>query len=146
MRHLGASANSRLVSGSIWIIVLVLLFSWFTPMVAFFLALLGSLAVLGLRIAARHRRARSSRSWPLVDAHLEGGSVIQTGDRHPAYLLEITYSYTVDGEVFSGEYRQEFRTKDEPESLLRNFEQFGIRVRIDPQCPSHSGFEPYRDI
>jgi hypothetical protein len=145
-RGLGATPNSLLLSGSIAVLVLVLLFSYFAPLVGFVLTLLGFLGAVGLQMGWRRLRARRSQSWPLVDAHLEGGSVHEAGGRHPAYVLEVAYSYTVDGHIFSGEYQRTFPTRDEADRLLRNLQQFGIRVRVDPLRPDRSGFDPYRDI
>jgi hypothetical protein len=94
----------------------------------------------------RHLKARVSRTWPLVDARFEGGNVTRTGSRRRAYLLELSYSYTVEGHIYGGQFRRKFRSEDEAHSLLRNLQQFGIRVRDDPRAASRSAFEPDRDI
>jgi len=50
-----------------------------------------------------------SRGWPTVDGTIVGGNVQKMSGRgDPPYLGEISYSYNLDGQYYSGYYQRGF--------------------------------------
>jgi hypothetical protein len=89
---------------------------------------------------------RRSRSWPFTPATIESGSVdMVTRDGRWAYLLKASYSYSVDGERYGGNYTELFSTASEAEGVLESLREMPPPVRYKPGDPSESAMEPYRD-
>jgi hypothetical protein len=94
----------------------------------------------------RWLRTRWSRSWPLIQSKIQGGSVSQRSDgRRRDYVLTVPYAYSVSGERFGGVYVEVFASESEAQSLLKSLQDWPPPVRYKPGDPSKSVMEPYRD-
>ena len=87
-----------------------------------------------------------SRYWLRAQARLEQGHVLPCMGRHSGYKLEITYSYSVAGNIYVGVYRESFSKEGDAVHLLTNLEQSPFQVRVDPTNLNRSVLSPYKDV
>lgn len=111
------------------------------------LPLLLWLATVALRLGGvGWLRQRQSRSWPYAPATIENGSVdVVTRNGRWAYLLKASYSYSVDGETYGGNYTELFGTASEAEGVLKSLRELPPPTRYKPGDPSECAMDPYRD-
>jgi hypothetical protein len=86
-----------------------------------------------------HRRFQliGSNAWPMANGRIFESS-LQHDDIH-GLAAELTYSYTVFGEYYSGIYRRGFRRKKRAEAFLERFpRESPIPVRYKSQRPEIS--------
>jgi hypothetical protein len=86
-----------------------------------------------------HRRIQliGSNAWPIANGRIFESS-LQHDDIH-GLAAELTYSYTVFGEYYSGIYRRGFRRKKRAEAFLERFpRETPIPVRYQSQRPEIS--------
>jgi hypothetical protein len=107
--------------------------------------------VLGVGIAALAATSlfyewwmgRISLSWPVAEAKLDSGGVVQGKKR---YVVRLRYSYFVGGSLYGGTYNKYFRTEAEADQLWKSLHELLVLVRYDPHRPERSYFDPYRDV
>lgn len=89
-------------------------------------------------------RRRRPKSWPSAYALVEFAKVSEDPDGGPAgIVLELFYSYQVDGARYGGEYRESFRSQDHARRSLRFFQDLPVPVRYHPRDPSRSVLDPH---
>jgi len=62
------------------------------------------------------------------------------------FITEVFYSYSVRGTTFSGQYSEQFQTRDEAEHMLRSLKQGPLFARYNPGAPGDYFMDPYRDV
>jgi hypothetical protein len=71
---------------------------------------------------------RRVKSWPWTYAFIEFAKVAEDPKGGPSdYVLELSYSYLVDGARYGGAYRESFRSEDQAKKSLRFFENLPYR-------------------
>jgi hypothetical protein len=92
-------------------------------------------------------KRRRSRDWPVAQGGIESTSVGPaklfgagsfTRDKSDRYSAEIAYSYSVDGERYSGRYAQNFTDEDEAEEFVRDLQGKPVAIRFNSRKPSKS--------
>jgi hypothetical protein len=92
-----------------------------------------STSVVGwLLLSTKKRRAES---WPMVAGHVER-AVVEGTDT--GYTADISYSYQVNGEFFSGFYQKEFRMRRFAEEFVAITRGQQLFVRYHPEKPADS--------
>jgi hypothetical protein len=87
---------------------------------------------------------RRVKSWPWTYAFIEFAKVAEDPKGGPSdYVLELSYSYLVDGARYGGAYRESFRSEDQAKKSLRFFENLPVPVRYHPRDPSRSVLDPH---
>lgn len=121
-----------------------------------YLAVLGGiiLAIIGYSFfrnsdaAQQWRLQRKSAAWPWARITVESGDIDgeSEGERDlPSWELEVEYSYTVEGQRYSGTYTSTFASKSEAEDLLKSLRELPPPARYQPGKPEVSVLDPYRD-
>jgi len=81
-------------------------------------------------------RTRHSSTWPTIASSVVSGQVRPEGYH---YAVEIYYSYSVNGEYYSGVLRHTARTRKRAEEFSRKFPPGAfLRVRFNPSRPDVS--------
>jgi hypothetical protein len=84
-------------------------------------------------------RKPSIRRWPLADGTLEFG---ESGTEQAVVLdiwfCELSYSYSVNGEFFSGQSRVRVQNEEAADALIRDFKGKRVRIRYSPENPAKS--------
>lgn len=77
---------------------------------------------------------RRAQSWPVAQAHVESASVSQAkaGEYSTCYKGEIAYSYTVDGEYYSGYHARTFDREEEAWAFVEALKGKTILVNYSP--------------
>jgi hypothetical protein len=77
---------------------------------------------------------RRAQSWPVAQAHVESASVSQAkaGEYSTCYKGEIAYSYTVDGEYYSGYHARTFDKEEEAWAFVEALKGKTILVNYSP--------------
>ena len=89
------------------------------------------------RLAQRRIQVIGSTAWPMANGRIFDSSV-QHDDIH-GWAAELTYSYTVFGEYYSGTYRRGFRRKKRAEIFLERLpRETPIPVRYKADRPEVS--------
>jgi hypothetical protein len=97
------------------------------------------------------RRGIASKTWPLISANYEDGSIEVIRSEHSprggsAYALEVQFSYVACGSRYSGSYCERFRNRAEAQGVLGSLERGPLLVRYNPSDPSEYYIDPYRDV
>ena len=90
----------------------------------------------------RWRKWRGQETWPLAEAKVESTDVkpVQTrSSQH--FLVELAYSYAVQGEFYSGYWQRSFEQEEEAWKLVYELRRVPIQVRYRPQEPGTSSFD-----
>lgn len=119
--------------------------------IALLLGVVG-IVLLGASVIGATQRIEKLRSWPRVEAHVEGGdvaSLVRRGRREAMYAAKLDLSYDFGGrlytvpvteEVYSSNYAAQARAVDEATRDLR------VRVLLDPDRPNapvlNAGYNP----
>jgi hypothetical protein len=93
----------------------------------------------------RKMKSRLVNSWPSVTGKIERVDVnepkgflgLKTSNT-PRYFAEITYSYGVDGNTYTGTNRREFGDQDEAWDFLRDLKGKAVVVHYNPGKPGAS--------
>jgi hypothetical protein len=89
------------------------------------------------KMAQRRIQLIGSNAWPMANGRIFESS-LQHDDIY-GWATELTYSYTVFGEYYSGIYRHGFRRKKRAEAFLERFpRETPIPVRYKSQRPEMS--------
>ncbi len=81
-------------------------------------------------------RRRASTSWPSCQGTVSSHRVRKEGHH---YLAEVTYSYSVNGDYYSGFLEQTTLTRKKADRLAQKFPAgMMVVVRIDPARPERS--------
>ena len=91
-------------------------------------------------------KERLSRAWPLTQGRFENGRVLEFTGRARAHVLEVTYSYLVEGDTYFCIYRKSFDNESDAKQLLANLERSPFRIRFDPRDNRRSVLDPYKDF
>lgn len=83
-------------------------------------------------LALKKRRAES---WPMTHARVERGLVESTDT---GYYAELSYSYQVNGDFFSGFFQKTFRMRRFAEEFVSMTEGQQLFVRYHPEKPEVS--------
>jgi hypothetical protein len=59
------------------------------------------------------------------------------------YVVDLSYSYQVEGARYGGAYRESFRSEDQAKRSRRFFENLPVPVRYHPREPSRSVLDPH---
>lgn len=102
----------------------------------------------------RRIKSRLANSWPSVTGKIESVDVNEpkkflgmTTSQTPRYFAEITYSYRVDGNTYTGLNRREFGDQDEAWDFLRELKGKAVAVQCNPRKPGTSSLsEPALEI
>jgi hypothetical protein len=83
----------------------------------------------------------------MVPATFENGNVTKVARRkHITFELTAVFSYNANGEIYSGEYTEDFGAEGEAQQILRSLKNGPLYVRYDPKKPSDNVLDPYRDV
>jgi len=85
----------------------------------------------------------AARSWPIANGRIESGTVTQKrtadlGYLVPFYTSEITYSYAVGGEYYSGYVERTFVRESSAYKFVNESKDKEIVVRYKPDLPTIS--------
>lgn len=85
----------------------------------------------------------SARSWPISKGKVESGTVTQHRMRELWYLVtfytsEVTYSYVVGGEYYSGYFQRTFLREDAAQKFTDALKGSEVVVRYKPDSPTVS--------
>ena len=97
--------------------------------------LIVALMVFGTEIWQEFR-AIQARSWPVGDGLIQSGyvDVVKGTAKKPDYAIgKITYSYTVSGDYYSGQYEKRFNTVGEAQEFVDFVNAKLISVRYNPR-------------
>jgi cbb3-type cytochrome oxidase subunit 3 len=112
------------------------------------LAVFGGIALAIIAFALRQRRReRRTAAWPWAKISLDSDEIenVGYGDGGSDWELTVEYSYTVEGQRYSGTYTASLASESEAEDLLKNLRELPPPVRYQPGKPEVSVLEPYRD-
>ena len=128
MRVDGRGLALRVVRG---VIALAYLFSFFSRghRTTAIVILVGGLVVgvaaeTGVRLS-RRRSLRRAQAWPITQAHIESAKILQIDG-------EIAYSYSVNGEYYSGSHKRQFGNEEEAFAFIDAFKGKTVLVNYDP--------------
>ena len=115
-----------------------MVWEWFLPSPADLL-----MQSLLSRIHRRRVRAleESARAWPKASGHVQTTRVKREerpSDPWLCWQVELTYSYVVSGEYYSGSYSLQPDSEDEADERARYWRDKDVMVRYDPQKVSDS--------
>jgi hypothetical protein len=101
----------------------------------FFDALVGYLIYI-FRSVIRMAKARGSSAWPVVKATVTGSSCEAT---YRGAVAEVTYTYTQQGEYFTGMHREPCILNGSAEEYVARFPAGGdVIIRVKPGEPDVS--------
>lgn len=114
---------------------------WFLYVwLAFFLA--GWLRPLWLWL-----QREQAKSWPTASARIDSASIAEPKrflgltlqpNRSRTYDAVLTYSYTLSGDSFRGEYKRQCGSESEAQQFLRDLQGQPVPVQYDPNKPARS--------
>jgi len=82
---------------------------------------------------------RSAHSWPSAQATIRSTQVIRSGDQYIyPWAANLTYTYIVNGEYYSGAYRLKARTEQRAQEKVEGWKDRMIVVRYSPDKPDLS--------
>ena len=84
-----------------------------------------------------------ARSWPVMKGHVEYGTVMQHRDLEtwllfPTYTAEVSYSYSVAGEYYSGHIERSFFRQSSAQKFVESLKGKGVFVRYKQSSPDIS--------
>jgi Protein of unknown function (DUF3592) len=80
-------------------------------------------------------RKRSARNWPTVSGKVEQASCFENNG---TWITDISYSYTVAGEFFSGQFPLKARNEQKANEQIVQWKDQSILVRYSPRKPEIS--------
>jgi hypothetical protein len=86
---------------------------------------------------------KSARSWPKASAHVHATRVRREERPSDSWLCwqpELTYSYVINGEYYSGSYLLPPDSEDEADERARFWRDKDVTVRYDSQEVTYSVF------
>lgn len=91
-------------------------------------------------LVSRYIKVRISDSWTQLQATVESTNVrSEARGKHTATLAEVAYSYSYEGEFYSGFYTREAGTETHAWRMLEPFQKgMPICVRLNPKAPENS--------
>ena len=90
-------------------------------------------------LAARSETSRSE-SWPTTEGRIHEAGVVE---EHGVALGEVVYSYSAQGEYYTGALRRHFSTGNQTERWLDGFPRDArVLIRYRPDKPEHSVLRP----
>jgi hypothetical protein len=128
-------------------VILLLSFRWtdptMWPWVVWFLPVF--FLVGWIKPVRRRINTRQANSWPSVTGKIESVDVNEPKgvlglktSQTPRYFAEITYSYGVDGNTYTGMTPREFGNQDEAWDFLRDLQGKAVAVQYNPRNPETS--------
>ena len=89
-----------------------------------------------------------SQFWPWAKTTIGDGWVDATSGSEGGteYKLTVSYSYSVDGVEYSGEFTALFGNKEEAQDLLKSIRELPPPARYRSAEPWVSAMDPYRDV
>lgn len=80
-----------------------------------------------------------ARGWLTNQGRVEFGSVEERRVRYFSYYVSrLDYSYSVNGEYFSGHFERAFVRESSADKFLASMKGQAVFVRSNPRCPDHS--------
>lgn len=84
-----------------------------------------------------------ARNWPVIKGRVEYGSVAQHRDSEtwfllPNYTAEVSYSYSISGEYYSGHIARSFFRESSAQTFVENLKGKGVFVRYNQSSPEIS--------
>jgi Protein of unknown function (DUF3592) len=118
-------------------------------MTSYILGILMILAVLFVVVSQRWPRIwtdlryRDSARWPIISATVEQATFsTYHAEGHTIYEAEITYSYQVKGEYYSGRYTEQCNSESEAEELVSQYPKGSdVQIHVRPTDPGVSVLE-----
>ena len=84
-------------------------------------------------------RTLSARSWSTCQGKIEFGTVIERRTRYFSYYVaQLAYSYTTNGEYYSGYYEKVFLREKSADALCTSLKGKATFVRYKPNAPGTS--------
>jgi hypothetical protein len=103
------------------------------------LALLLFIAVASIGGLVFKLRKPSIQRWPLADGTFEFGEpCTEQAVVLDIWFCNVSYSYSVNGEFFSGQSRIRVRNEDEADALISDLKGKRVRVRYSPKDAAKS--------
>jgi hypothetical protein len=92
-----------------------------------------------LKARADKRVQSGAKNWPYAYGTVEHAEAKMIGDGKAAYWVgELAYSYTVDGEYYSGSHHLSAKGEDEAWEIVRGWKERRVTVHYLPARPSTS--------
>jgi hypothetical protein len=84
-----------------------------------------------------------ARNWPVMNARVEYGTVTQHRDPatwliFPNYTAEVSYSYSIAGQYYSGHIERSFFRESSAQKFVENLKGKGVFVRYNQNSPDRS--------
>jgi hypothetical protein len=99
------------------------------------LSLIGAAGLIGYWLFQRVRRRRA-RTWPTETGRVNSTAIrLETrGDNQSVHVAEVSYSYAVGGQSYSGQLRRTFLLIGRAEKWISRYPQGApVRIRYNPQ-------------
>jgi Protein of unknown function (DUF3592) len=78
-------------------------------------------------------RSPAAESWPMTEGTLQSGRLKPFSSKRKTYwFVEVSYSYSVDGQYYGGYFEREVADEQEGVTYLRQVEGTKISVRYRP--------------
>jgi hypothetical protein len=97
-------------------------------------------AVVALGGAIWRKAKRSgARSWPMSQGQIEFGTVVERDVRYVTYYIaQMSYSYAVEGDYYSGFYEKAFLRQESAQKFTDELKGKPAFVRHKPNSPATS--------
>lgn len=96
--------------------------------------ILPALVSLGTGLVLWHRR-QSARHWPMTYGRIE---VAIACDEQNKWFSDLSYSYSVGGEYYSGTFRLNAKNEDEADRQVLAWRNQTLSIRYSPKDPTIS--------
>ncbi|MGB0040081.1 MAG: hypothetical protein WA800_13145 [Terriglobales bacterium] len=80
-------------------------------------------------------RKRSARFWPLAYEKVE---YVSSGENNGTWLTDITYSYSVANEFYSGQHQIKTYSERKADAVVARWKDQNVGVRYSPKSPDVS--------
>lgn len=93
------------------------------------------IAALLARILWKASRDEAARNWPSAEATIQSAEMEEIGTRYKVELPCFAFSYSVDGEYYSGRFSLSAK-EERAAGLMKEMINRKLTIQYDPQKPS----------
>lgn len=98
------------------------------------------IAAVAVYLIGRAMKRSQARTWPMEQGRVESTAVrLEGSSTQQAYYAEVRYSYTVQGQSYSGQLRRRFMRKGSADKWIAGYAQGRpLTVRYNSKNARHS--------